>query len=725
MHRHGLLGTLPFELVYLALLTRSRVKPLSRWEVGLTSAQIDALEAYGLEVLPIERSTLLGKRLPRVVFSTSRRRLDVYKKRFDGTRLAHSPEITRIEGRFFGYPSCCIEQFIEKPYVPNGLSHEDQRILFHWACPGCGATGDLLPDYRSIFRECIETFGLSAGDDPFGKRFPVSGPHGRTRLVRRVMPWAASIAAVTLLPGLSGALQGDPHRLPVQGDIDGDGLTYMEEVLMGGNEFFTDTDHNGIPDGVDESLYLHTLIDALPRTPQPDVPYAIEYNMDGVEQCVVCGEWVDMGYISIVHPVRGIVADVPFIAMHYLEHGSLGYDGTLHTGRVDVDLLKRILFPENPSHFVLNATMDSDGDQLEDLEEPLLSTSETEPDTDMDTLDDGPQVCERLLTAIARLPRESRSDGPYVVEQAAFGIETCSICGAWMNMGSVHIVNPIEEITMDLPYIALHYLAHGSLGYEGDVHDGRTLPAMLDAVIGGDGGAHLVGTALPDTDSDGLTDYEETELGLDSGDPDFDGDGIPDGRDVALALYDAVEHLPVGPLSDEPYKIHAPLRGLYQCLVCGEQINMGGMSIVDPVAGTSTGVSYYNLHFMKHGSLSTDRPSHFPRQDPAELADVLGLTVANVDPVPLAGLLSNAPNPFVSSTEISFSLPEELGVSVKVFDAAGRKVCELFTGRAMEGPNKFVWDGRDSSGRQVASGVYFCKLSAKSFVLKRKMLKLR
>ncbi|UCF06477.1 MAG: T9SS type A sorting domain-containing protein [bacterium] len=723
MNRPDSLDRLPFELAYLALLTTEKLKPLSRWESSLEQEQIDVLRGCGLDVMTIDRSTMLRRLVPRVIFSTSRRLLEAYHGRFNGRRLRHSPGITKVEGWFFGYPSCCVERFVEKPYTPNGLSPGDQRILFHWACPGCHETELLLRDYRSLYRECVAMFGGSAYAEELECRFTARPRYGR--IVRTAIPWAASLAALAVLPGLGGALQNDPHWLPAPDDIDGDGLAYAEEILFGRTPSISDSDNNGVIDGVDEGLALSALIAALPRTPQVGTPYAIEYLMDGVEQCTVCSTSVNMGYLSIIHPDRGVMVDVPFIALHYLEHGSIGYDGTLHVGRVDIDRLKRILFPENPAHFVLNAVVDSDGDQLEDLEEPLLSCLPSVPDTDGDGLFDGPQVCERLLKALSTLPREPHPDEAYLIEHLAFGFETCNLCGEQTNMGFAEIVNPIEEITMELPFIALHYLAHGSLGYDGDIHSGRTLPVILDAVLRGDGGAHHVSVAVPDTDGDGLTDYEEMQLGLEYDNPDSDGDGIHDGPDVSMVLYDVIERLPEGPLADEVYKIHTPMRGDYQCLVCGEQINMGYMEIVNPVAGTSTPVSYYNHHFLKNGCCSTDRPFFFPRLDILELVDVLGVTIADAETTPRASLLVNAPNPFESNTEISFSLPEEQDVVIKVFDVAGRKVQTIYTGQATRGRNTYVWDGRDSAGKQVASGVYFCTLETGSFLLKRKILKLR
>jgi hypothetical protein len=86
----------------------------------------------------------------------------------------------------------------------------------------------------------------------------------------------------------------------------------------------------------------------------------------------------------------------------------------------------------------------------------------------------------------------------------------------------------------------------------------------------------------------------------------------------------------------------------------------------------------------------------------------------------------NAPNPFGSSTVIRYTVPGRAGVSLRVYNTAGRLVRELAAGdRAEPGSHAVTWDGRDRSGRRVASGVYFYRLEAGENRATRKMLLLR
>jgi hypothetical protein len=71
------------------------------------------------------------------------------------------------------------------------------------------------------------------------------------------------------------------------------------------------------------------------------------------------------------------------------------------------------------------------------------------------------------------------------------------------------------------------------------------------------------------------------------------------------------------------------------------------------------------------------------------------------------------PNPFNPSTTIAFELPQSAVVSLKVFDTHGMLVRTLLDDSThLAGQHSQSWDGRDSSGRNTASGVYFYRLQA-------------
>ncbi len=83
------------------------------------------------------------------------------------------------------------------------------------------------------------------------------------------------------------------------------------------------------------------------------------------------------------------------------------------------------------------------------------------------------------------------------------------------------------------------------------------------------------------------------------------------------------------------------------------------------------------------------------------------------------GLLLSFPNPFNSETTIVSDSP----TAIDIVDLLGRKVCRLATVSSSAGRNYFTWDGRDSSGNGVSSGIYFCRQSGKLGALKLLFLK--
>jgi len=95
-------------------------------------------------------------------------------------------------------------------------------------------------------------------------------------------------------------------------------------------------------------------------------------------------------------------------------------------------------------------------------------------------------------------------------------------------------------------------------------------------------------------------------------------------------------------------------------------------------------------------------------------------------PMPLTDFLSqNHPNPFNPVTTIAFGIKETALVSLRIYDASGRLVRVLVN--EVRDANRYqeVWDGRDVSGADSASGVYFYSLTAGSFKESRKMILLR
>jgi hypothetical protein len=88
-------------------------------------------------------------------------------------------------------------------------------------------------------------------------------------------------------------------------------------------------------------------------------------------------------------------------------------------------------------------------------------------------------------------------------------------------------------------------------------------------------------------------------------------------------------------------------------------------------------------------------------------------------------LAQNAPNPFSSTTSLSFALPKSGPVSLSVYDVSGRLVSTLVNRPMDAGNHQVVWDGRDSGGNMVANGVYLLRLQAGGETLTRDMVRMK
>jgi len=77
-------------------------------------------------------------------------------------------------------------------------------------------------------------------------------------------------------------------------------------------------------------------------------------------------------------------------------------------------------------------------------------------------------------------------------------------------------------------------------------------------------------------------------------------------------------------------------------------------------------------------------------------------------------LTPNYPNPFNPSTTIPFAVPSfgngPVPTSVEIFNALGQRVRVLLQEPLAPGYHRAVWEGKDAAGREVGSGVYFCRV---------------
>ena len=73
-------------------------------------------------------------------------------------------------------------------------------------------------------------------------------------------------------------------------------------------------------------------------------------------------------------------------------------------------------------------------------------------------------------------------------------------------------------------------------------------------------------------------------------------------------------------------------------------------------------------------------------------------------------LFPNYPNPFNATTQIAYSLPNDAHVSLDIRNVLGEHVLTLINKKQKQGPYTINWFGRDSRGKILSSGLYFCTL---------------
>ncbi len=85
-------------------------------------------------------------------------------------------------------------------------------------------------------------------------------------------------------------------------------------------------------------------------------------------------------------------------------------------------------------------------------------------------------------------------------------------------------------------------------------------------------------------------------------------------------------------------------------------------------------------------------------------------------------LQQNFPNPFNSTTQIKFSIPQKEHVCLTIYDMLGREIITLFNEEKGSGMHSVFWYGKNKFGETVSSGVYMYKLKAGTIIRCKKMV---
>ena len=162
--------------------------------------------------------------------------------------------------------------------------------------------------------------------------------------------------------------------------------------------------------------------------------------------------------------------------------------------------------------------------------------------------------------------------------------------------------------------------------------------------------------------------------------------------------------------SDWAFSVYQEINWLSVAPVTGD-VSVGGRANVEvtfDATGLGTGDYYADIIVSSNGG------------DPVTVPVALHVGATGVDDgefdTPSMYVLKGVnPNPFNPVTTVTYGVPTDASVRLAIYSVAGRLVRTLVDGEVGAGHRTVVWDGRDDHGREVGSGVYFCRMEAAGF----------
>lgn len=151
--------------------------------------------------------------------------------------------------------------------------------------------------------------------------------------------------------------------------------------------------------------------------------------------------------------------------------------------------------------------------------------------------------------------------------------------------------------------------------------------------------------------------------------------------------------------------------------------DIDGYYSFDDMAPGTYDISAFSLY----GEGELGYPADITIDDMPDADIVLSPTsVDEAEVLPVNSSLSqNYPNPFNAQTSISFAIVYTGDVELSIFNVAGQKVATLAQGELNAGSYNVIWNGSDSRGNTVSSGVYYYRLKTDGSAQTMKMTLLK
>ncbi|MCF7885495.1 MAG: T9SS type A sorting domain-containing protein, partial [Candidatus Marinimicrobia bacterium] len=205
-----------------------------------------------------------------------------------------------------------------------------------------------------------------------------------------------------------------------------------------------------------------------------------------------------------------------------------------------------------------------------------------------------------------------------------------------INMGYFELHNPMRKISMDIDYMALHFMKNGSFSY-GDSTDNQrintdTLKMILDHYD--DSHDAIAPVTGKDTDHDGLHDSLESCFEYSKNNRDSNSNHLLDGAELAEKIIFTIAQLPVVKYGEKPpaeqiFCLYYQAGGSERCTVCGASMNMGEIKIINPMDNSEIKLPIIALHYLAHGRLIYSGTEHADEINILRLAEVLGIKTYN------------------------------------------------------------------------------------------------
>ncbi len=129
-------------------------------------------------------------------------------------------------------------------------------------------------------------------------------------------------------------------------------------------------------------------------------------------------------------------------------------------------------------------------------------------------------------------------------------------------------------------------------------------------------------------------------------------------------------------------------------------------------------LDYYELQ----SDDTQEASDHLPLVFDISISTDVGTQIDNRSIIDFPKLYSNYPNPFNSNTLIKLYLPYIVDMELYIIDIQGRIIKKLDQQKKSNGIHTINWDGKNDSGLNMSSGVYFILLRADNTSFKKKII---